>query len=62
MEGIYEHTDRFPLTSVEMEEILSMFGLYLLSENQLNSRRQLEAVATDSTAFARYRRTVPFSG
>jgi hypothetical protein len=30
MEGSYEYTDRFRLTSVKMEELLNMFGTLLL--------------------------------
>jgi hypothetical protein len=57
-EGSYERTDRFRLTSVEMEKLLSMCGLFLSPDNQIMSRCQWEAVATDSTAFARYRRNI----
>jgi hypothetical protein len=45
-----------------MEELLSMVGPFLLPGKQMKSRSQLEAVAIESTAFARYRKTIANCG
>jgi len=61
MAGIYEGTDRFRLTTVKMEELLSMVGPFY-TRKTTEVCFKWESVAKNSTALARYRRTLSFSG
>jgi hypothetical protein len=59
--GGYENNEMRPLTSVKMEEILSMTGPFLYLETNRSRPLCEKQLAANSTAMARYRRS-SFSG
>ena len=56
-EGSYKYNKMLYLTSVQMQELLSIIGLCLNQEN-----KEVRSSYHNCTALARYRRTISFSG